>query len=490
MGVQPTRLPPVSLPPLELAQVDPSFGYTDEATQVTLLGRRFYPRVAVSSQTGDPIVDDAFRVWLVPPGAPSRAVEFDDVELVSLERISARLPAGVPIGKYDVRLEGPTGRVGVLEEEFTILSTRPVRLDVSPQSQASSYPTGAPVSVDITLRDSTDEILRRSYDILITAIDEFGVPLSDQELVLLDNLENIRPTPDDDGLIATMPDGLASIFVVRNDPGDVQLEVQPWEDEPGVVGDTLRLGFRAVDDFSLIFDPLPAPGPEGGYLAGEAVPVRARAIDAFGRPVTRPVTFTLIAPCSFWVDTITFEGEHPTEFDLVPTKVCDRDQISEATRDVEGISDPFSVVAAEVASFEIFGLQPSPVVAGDPVQIDVLPVDAFGNRTAYAGPLVVTAPDAEPLSAECDPAAGPGLTRRCTLVPTKVGTDLLVEVIDASGTVKGDRADLTVLPRPEPVQAGLSIASATVAGEPFPLSIQPFDPYGNVLDASGFPASS
>ncbi|MEO0605159.1 MAG: hypothetical protein AAF211_27260, partial [Myxococcota bacterium] len=131
---------PVSLPPLELAQVEPSFGYTDEDTEVDLLGRRFYPRVAVSAQTGDPVVDDEFRVWLVPPAAPSRAVEFDDVELVSLERISARLPAGVPIGKYDVRLEGPTGRVEVLEEEFSVLSTRPVRLDVSPQSPASSFP--------------------------------------------------------------------------------------------------------------------------------------------------------------------------------------------------------------------------------------------------------------------------------------------------------------------------------------------------------------
>ncbi|MEO0603161.1 MAG: Ig-like domain-containing protein, partial [Myxococcota bacterium] len=306
----------------------------------------------------------------------------------------------------------------------------------------------------------------------------------------LDNLENIRPTPDEDGLIATMPDGLASIFVVRNEPGDVRLEVEPWEGEPGVVGDDLLLGFRAVDDFTLVFEGLPAPGPEGGYRAGEAVPVRARAFDAFGRPVTRPVAFTLVAECSFWLDTITFEGEEPTEFELIPKRVCDSDRIIEITGAVDGASEPFSVVAGEATSFEIFGLQPSPVVAGDSVRLDVLAVDGFGNRTAYPGSLVATAPDAEPLSAECVPPGGPGLTRQCTLVPAKVGTGLLVEVTDDSGMLRGSRSDLTVVPRPEPVQAGITIASSTVAGEPFGLSIQPYDPYGNLLDASGFPTST
>ncbi len=478
---------PVALPGLELNRVEPGFGYTGDTTPVTLFGRKFFPALEISTRTGESEFDVDYRAWLVRSGVPPHSL--GALELTGFDRLVGSVPPGAAPGVWDVRLQGPTGRVVTLRSGYTVTDTKAARVDVALQSPAAVYPTGDPVFFDLEVRDFDDQPVNVPVDIQISAFDEVGRPVP-ESLATLNELENVRDTPEGDGLIGTMPEGRATIWVFREVPGEVELRVVPYETEPGIVGDSERVVFRAIDQFQLLFDSLPLPPTPEGFRAGEPIRVRARAVDALSRPVAEPLTLTLTAPCTFWVGEVVFDGAEPTEFEVVPQRRCTEDRIVEATGAARGESEPFAVVPGAASRFEIVSLNPNPVPAGDPVDVQVVPLDDYGNLTRFVEPLIVSAPDTKPEGLSCAPATGGGELRRCVVVPTSAGSGRTIEVRDEGGVRTGTRSDLDVVARPEPVQAELVVPSQALAGVPFVVQIQPYDRYGNPIDASGFGASA
>ena len=89
---------------LEVTGIDPSFGWSEGATPVTITGSEFAP---------------VPRVFLNPMEATEDTVAtaLASVALVSDERLTAVVPAGLPTGLYDVVVVNPDGRVGLIEAE-------------------------------------------------------------------------------------------------------------------------------------------------------------------------------------------------------------------------------------------------------------------------------------------------------------------------------------------------------------------------------------
>ncbi|MEN0066277.1 MAG: Ig-like domain-containing protein, partial [Myxococcota bacterium] len=475
---------PVRLPDIELNRVEPDFAFTGENTTVTLHGSLFFPRLEIKSQSGQSEFDDDFQAWLVGPDGNELSRPFAAVQFENFDRLRGTIPAGYPPGVYNVRLEGPGGAIARLPSAFTVTAAKPNRLDVELQSPAGVYPVGQRVFLDLTLLDLAEKPFGQSIEIAITALRGEQADVS----LITDyaGLQNTRLAPDGDSIVGLMPDGRVTIGITGTETGTIDVEVAPWDRSLGIGRDDLEVRFGSSQDYTINFEPLPDPVNGDAYVAGETVRAFARAVDLAGNPIDDAVTVTLVAKCGGWVDLVVLDGPEPSPFEFVPVEICEKGTI--VALDVGsapplGESASFEVVAGEVSGFDMRTLLPS-VVAGDLVDVLLHPVDEFGNETGYLGPLTVTSPNGGLIESTCDHPVGAGTTRFCHVRPSLAGTISLVASGD--GTLFGSVAGLIVLPRSEPVDANLVVPSSTVAGLPFDVEIQPFDTFGNVIDASAY----
>lgn len=104
--------------------VDP-FGYTGEATPITIFG------------SGSSAFAATPRAFLNPAAGSGEdvAIQLASVAWVNENELTAIVPAGAPVGTYDLIVVNPDGTVGLLEDAFRSLSVQPpVVADVLPQS--------------------------------------------------------------------------------------------------------------------------------------------------------------------------------------------------------------------------------------------------------------------------------------------------------------------------------------------------------------------
>lgn len=105
---------------LVVTAIDPSFGWAEGPTPVTITGAEF---------------GQVPRAYLNPnnPTATTVASTLDSVAFVSPERLTGVVPPKLPLGVYDLIVVNPDGRVGLLEDAFTVTTAAPpIVTNISP----------------------------------------------------------------------------------------------------------------------------------------------------------------------------------------------------------------------------------------------------------------------------------------------------------------------------------------------------------------------
>jgi hypothetical protein len=103
----------------------PSQGDGVQATDVQIRGERFHPVIRSNFQSaGESRIEDQFRAFLHPGGNgdPSAAIELAPVRFVSTEQLTARLPAGLARGVYDLSVVSPSGATGTLASAYRVVT--------------------------------------------------------------------------------------------------------------------------------------------------------------------------------------------------------------------------------------------------------------------------------------------------------------------------------------------------------------------------------
>ena len=100
--------------------VEPAFGFSTSPTAVEIRGDAFAVKPVQELDGRGSHVDSGFRAWV-------GATELEAVGWVDAGRLTARVPAGLAPGLYDVAVEGPFGR-GVLQAGFRVIVELPAAL--------------------------------------------------------------------------------------------------------------------------------------------------------------------------------------------------------------------------------------------------------------------------------------------------------------------------------------------------------------------------
>ncbi|MFO0760649.1 MAG: DUF4215 domain-containing protein [Byssovorax sp.] len=118
---------------LALSGINPPFGWTQKSTGVTLSALVPPPMGKVSFESGA-------SVYLNPVNG-GLATALGAVAFFDPSQLSALVPAGLPVGTYDVVVVNPDGTVGLLQNGFKITQNAPPTIDfISPGSLPNSSP--------------------------------------------------------------------------------------------------------------------------------------------------------------------------------------------------------------------------------------------------------------------------------------------------------------------------------------------------------------
>jgi cysteine-rich repeat protein len=131
----------VDAPTPELSAFAPAVGFTEASHPAELRGERLSPRIFQALKTpGGLGVDAEFQAFLGD-------TPLDDVAWVDLQTITATVPAGLPVGTYDVRVVTPEGQEALLEGAYTSSPFAPPTLEgVAPGVVISDAPTTVELS--------------------------------------------------------------------------------------------------------------------------------------------------------------------------------------------------------------------------------------------------------------------------------------------------------------------------------------------------------
>jgi hypothetical protein len=146
-------------PPATLTQMMPSRAYSDAPTAATIAGGTFRPAYRFDTVSGSVGIDvGGFSGTLVaeqpPAGAPA-SFPLAGVTWESVALLGGQIPAGVPMGVYDLIVADPAGHESRLSPAFTSLGvcTTPPTVAISSPVDGSVLGAGAPVTVVVTADD-------------------------------------------------------------------------------------------------------------------------------------------------------------------------------------------------------------------------------------------------------------------------------------------------------------------------------------------------
>jgi hypothetical protein len=144
------RVGPAALPAPRPTAVEPAAGLATTDTAITVAGEPFPARAVQSVSSGGSEVDARYRAWL-------DATELPGVVWVDAGTLRARVPAGLPVGRHDLVVEGPSGR-GVLASAYEVISGAPAALGAS-MSVPGSASVGRSFDVVFTVTNLGDTLV-------------------------------------------------------------------------------------------------------------------------------------------------------------------------------------------------------------------------------------------------------------------------------------------------------------------------------------------
>lgn len=453
-------------------RVEPRWAFNGEDTPVVVRGRDFVPGVD-GVVRGESTRDLAFRVWLADPENPERTFPLRGVSWRDTNRLESFVPRGIPVGLWDVVVEDPRGRTGSLSRG---LEVRDTRLD------------GLRLQADVLVQEVFQEVV-----LTLSAVDPFRVGVAEDLPWTMtfetlegqiapvrfqtEGLSGVRPT--NAGLEGRLgEDGRGRVRLLGEQPGAMRITVVPDEDDDRLRGDDLILQWVRGSELEV---DIQIPGPSPAVEAGQPFAVQLVLRDTFGNPAPEAtVDLTLTEQCGGYRQTHTVVGR--AEVEVVMQRASGRPGCAqnglEATGAVPGVSPTIDVSPGQPAELFVISGQ-GQLVAGDSLAVTVSAFDAFGNVTAYRGPIAsVLDGDQLPDVWSCS-APGQASSVSCSARITRAGPPRRLTVRGVDG-LEGESDPYLVQPD-RPAALELVGPEVWVAGEPSEVQVEASDVWGNAL---------
>jgi large repetitive protein len=122
----------------------PARGFAANATPVQIQGDGFAVRTVQSSTGGAPTVDETFQAWLGD-------VPLQDVRRVDGQTLSATVPAGLAPGVKPLRVQGPFGTSGTLQNAFTVEGSALASMSATISATPATVSVGQSITVRLTV---------------------------------------------------------------------------------------------------------------------------------------------------------------------------------------------------------------------------------------------------------------------------------------------------------------------------------------------------
>jgi hypothetical protein len=159
-------------PPAVLVQIQPAMAYNDAPVAANVYGSAFRPAYQFDTTAGTARVEiGGFSATLVAPVSSmtsSDSFALGNVTLVSVEILSALIPAGIPSGKYDLIVGDPSGHSTRLAQAFTSLGMDSIPPTVSITSPTDGSAIGATAPVDVVVAANDGYGLLTNLQVTIT----------------------------------------------------------------------------------------------------------------------------------------------------------------------------------------------------------------------------------------------------------------------------------------------------------------------------------
>lgn len=453
-------------PAPELHTVSPGWGWTGEATDIAIVGKRLYPDVLVGDP-GDAQFESSFRVFLQtdPP------TELSAVQFVDTSTLAAEVPPGVAPGTYDLRVVTPAGAEATLDAAFRVTQTRADHLAFV--VDRVGYDVTELASVGLRLSDPDGATVAQPMLVQLRAESADGATSLSFDA---DALDNQQALDDGSGVFGNLhPDGTATLLFRSAYAQDLTLTLTSVED-PAITAASTLLSFSPG-----VPDHIELTVPEAPVTAGESIDVGIVVRDAAGNAVDASGLRVLVyEECGAVRQSVDLLQAGPYPIQL--TAACAGNRLHALGLGVEeAVSDAFDVLPGPIDGYAVRAA-PSTVVAGSgvlAVQVDAL--DAYGNALPeHAATLWLTdsvgglAPDRY----RCDPFVG-GQTV-CVASPLRAGASVVVAATDELG--RSGYAPPIAVVADAPVLASVSVGAPVVeAGDVFSVAVSVEDAWGNAV---------
>lgn len=454
------------------ASVVPAWGFNGEDTPVLVIGEDFLPALDVSAG-GSAGRDTTFAVSLTDG---SRAFELTAVTWRDRTELGAIVPAGLPVGDYDVQVVDPNGRSGLLTGAFEVRDTRVDAIRMEADRVVQEVFQDAIIS--LALVDPSGRPVSQDLDVALRFTDDDGAPAALSWDAV--DLEAVRVRSD--GLDASMgDDGVGTLRVRAQEPGRVTVTATSLDDDGRVRGDDVVLQFtrgsELVADVSL---------PEPGFRAtvDEPFEVEITLRDAFGNLADDAVVDLIVAEsCGGFREPVQVRGQTSVEVRVQRASDrpgCQRNQV-EVSGIVSGASEPFGVDPGPAAELFVVASD-TEIIAGEPLNVTVVAYDAFGNIRGYAGRIVQVTDGSEPPADVACAAQGGGGFVSCSILLTRAGEARVLTLVDDDG-LQGSSDSYVVLAASPAAIIIEPALTAWTAGEPVSVTLGEVDAYGNPIGA-------
>ncbi len=474
-------MPDVAAPRVD--RVTPGWGWNGEATDVAILGDRFYPQVTVSGRD-DFEVDRQFEVTLTDP--TGRATALEGVTLTDFGRLDARVPEALDAGRYDLTVLSPNGGTATLADAFTVSDTRADHLDL--ESDELTHKVESLARIGIRLLDPDDGPVAEPLAVAVRVV---GVddPATLQFEETLDAQRWDGTLPGVRGQLG--PGGTGYLAFTSTVPRDLWVEVSPDDEASVVQGASQFVSFTAggvaVIDVTL-------PAPDFVTEAGAEFPLRVTLRDEAGNPTDGVVgSLTLTERCGTAEDrfqrTLVFVDEivilDAALTGATATEACAVNRIDAIGQangvSLSGRSEDVRVTPAAPTALAVDAWPGAVTVGEDPLEVTVEARDAWGNRAVEVSGTPTLSDSVGGLGGDAGLAtcrAFDGGRSRCEAWPVKAATSVRI-VASTSGGLQGTSAPVRVLAgTPEALE--VTVDPATVAaGDLFDLTLQAVDAYDN-----------
>lgn len=474
----------VHLPAPQPDEMSPAKGYLGEDTPVTILGEGFYPQVDIDASGASADLDTSFTVSLL--GEDGELGELKAVEFQGYDQLSAVVPAGLEPGVYDVKVVGPTGAWGTLEDGFTVTETRADALRVGVDQIVWTVHDAAPISVELV-----SPTLERVPEDLLVRVEVSGEGLEEGDVVFSDqSLENQEVLPYGTLVGGLGEDGKAEIGLEITRPQDkVEVVISPHQNGTGIDPGSVQLSWESGDELHLriTLPDQPTTTLEGEEVflatAGRRFDVLLEVLDQYDNIVDdKAVEVFLNQKCGGELGkTQQFFGQTTVSLTTtVATESCasEYDAISGAG-DVAGQSEHFWVQAGGADSLGVLVFADD-IPAGQSYLVLVQGLDEWGNSTAFHG--TVSLQDSvgglshDPCTDYSDEI------KLCTVTSVVAGNIKLLASTDLG--LDGSSGLYTIIPgAPDSITINAG-SDPWVAGTPSTVEVRVWDAWDNLVDAS------